>query len=56
MPTICIFFGIHIFIYNKEHNPPHFHAYYKDNEGIFDMNGNMTLGNIPTKQRKYIQK
>lgn len=30
MPTISIFFGIHIRMYYNEHPPPHFHAYYED--------------------------
>ena len=28
MPEICRFFGIIIFMYFDEHNPPHFHARY----------------------------
>jgi len=32
MPTISMFYGIVIRMYfaPKEHNPPHFHAYYQD--------------------------
>jgi len=28
MPEISTFFGIFIYIYFREHNPPHFHAVY----------------------------
>lgn len=32
MPTICIFFGISIRMYFDDHAPPHFHAYYAEDE------------------------
>ncbi|MFC1496173.1 DUF4160 domain-containing protein [Candidatus Margulisiibacteriota bacterium] len=32
MPKISEFFGISIYIYFREHRPPHFHAIYGDNE------------------------
>ncbi|WP_343412601.1 DUF4160 domain-containing protein [Candidatus Amarolinea dominans] len=33
MPQISQFFGISIYMYYDEHNPPHFHAIYGKNEG-----------------------
>jgi len=32
MPKISEFFGISIYIYYREHNPPHFHAIYAGQE------------------------
>jgi hypothetical protein len=32
MPRLCEFYGIVICIYFKDHNPPHFHAYYAEHE------------------------
>jgi hypothetical protein len=32
VPEISRFLGIVIGMYYKEHNPPHFHAYYGENE------------------------
>ena len=32
MPKISEFFGIAIYIYFREHNPPHFHAIYAGEE------------------------
>ena len=58
MPTISMFYGIIIRMYcgKSEHNPPHFHAYYNDQKGIFRIeDGKMTEGNIPDKQRKLIE-
>ena len=55
MPTISMFFGILIKMYYKEHNPPHFHAYYQGFEAIFDMRtGKMTNGFVPKKAEKII--
>jgi hypothetical protein len=57
MPTISMFYGILIrmFLGKKEHNPPHFHAYYQGFKGIFNINScEMIEGNIPGKQVKLI--
>ena len=32
MPKVSEFFGISIYIYRREHLPPHFHAIYGDSE------------------------
>ena len=32
MPSICSFYGIVIWIYFNDHNPPHFHAEYGEHE------------------------
>jgi hypothetical protein len=38
MPEISQFFNIHIIInYRNEHNPPHFHASYQDEEITVDI-------------------
>ena len=34
MPRICEFFGIAIYMYYREHQPPHFHAIYGDEEAL----------------------
>ena len=35
MPTISMFYGIMIRMYNNnEHNPPHFHAQYQGHSGF----------------------
>lgn len=58
MPTISMFYGIIIRLYlgKKEHNPPHFHAYYQDYKATFDIyRCEMIDGNIPRKQIKLIE-
>jgi len=43
MPEISRFFGIAIYIYFREHNPPHFHAVYGEYEALIAIE---TLGII----------
>lgn len=55
MPTISMFFGIVIRMYNNgEHNPPHFHATYQGQEAVFDLKGNLLEGKLPQKQVRLI--
>jgi len=39
-------------MFHNEHNPPHFHAEYQGQRGIFDFNGEMTKGNISSRTAK----
>lgn len=55
MPTISMFYGIIIRMYNSgEHNPPHFHATYQENNAVFNMDGELTDGEMPKRQLKLI--
>jgi hypothetical protein len=38
MPEICRFFGIVIRMYYDDHNPPHFHAEYGNDEAWVNIN------------------
>jgi hypothetical protein len=38
MPEICRFYGIIIRMYYDDHNPPHFHALYGDDEARVNIN------------------
>ena len=49
MPIISIFFGIVIRMFYKEHDPPHFHGEYQGQQGKFDFDGEMLIGNIRSK-------
>ena len=37
VPKISEFFGIAIYVYYREHMPPHFHAIYGDDEAIISI-------------------
>ena len=55
MPTISMFYGIIVRMYNNgEHNPPHFHATYQRYNAVFNMDGELMDGEMPSKQLKLI--
>lgn len=57
MPTISMFHGIIIRMYYgpKEHNPPHIHAYFQEDEAIFDIrNAELIEGTLPNSRNKLI--
>ena len=52
MPTINIFYGIRIFMYqtSKEHNPPHIHAEYGEHHASFRISdGALIRGEFPNR-------
>ncbi len=50
MPEISRFFGIVIFMYFDEHNPPHFHAKYSEERAILSINDLKVLeGRLPRR-------
>jgi Domain of unknown function (DUF4160) len=50
MPQISRFFGIIIFMYFDDHNPPHFHAHYGDFKAVVAINDFALLeGKLPAK-------
>lgn len=55
MPTISMFYGILIRMYGADHNPPHIHAIYGDNECAFSFDGEIIKGTFPQKQTRLVQ-
>lgn len=58
MPTLSIFFGIIIRMYREiggQHNIPHIHAEYGDDEAVFDLEGNCLEGKLPKKKERMVQ-
>ncbi len=39
-------------MFHNEHNPPHFHAEYQGQRGIFSIDGSIIKGNITSKTAK----
>jgi Domain of unknown function (DUF4160) len=37
MPRVCNFYGIAIYMYYRDHAPPHFHAIYGECEAVVDI-------------------
>ncbi|MBT3232296.1 MAG: DUF4160 domain-containing protein [Calditrichaeota bacterium] len=55
MPIISRFFGIIIFIFWRDHNPPHFHARYGDDEVIVEIESGVVTGRMPNRALALIQ-
>lgn len=55
MPRISIFFGITVYMYYDDHNPPHFHATYEGLEAIINFKGNVIKGFIPMRAQRLIK-
>ena len=49
MPEISRFFGIIIRMFFDEHNPSHIHVEYQGNKAVFDLNGNITRGDLGSR-------
>lgn len=57
MPTICIFYGIIVKMYNEQgskHNVPHIHAEYQDQNVVLDFYGNILEGDFPKSKLKLL--
>ncbi|HEX8271918.1 MAG TPA: DUF4160 domain-containing protein [Longimicrobiaceae bacterium] len=46
MPVISRFYGIVVFINYRDHNPPHFHARYQDQEVIVEIQSGVVTGTM----------
>ena len=55
MPIISKFFGIVIYMYWKDHAPPHFHAKYGDDEIVIEIKSGKISGNMSNRAIKMIQ-
>ena len=55
MPCIKIIDSIKIYIYLRDHNPPHFHAIYAEHEELIEIKSlKIYTGSIPKTQRKKV--
>ena len=55
MPVISRFFGIVIFMFWREHAPPHFHAKYQDQEITVDVLSGQVNGHMGGKAIALLQ-
>lgn len=59
MPVISRFYGVVIKMYlrQKEHNPPHIHAIYGENVGMFSLvTTEMYEGDVPTREQAMVRR
>lgn len=56
MPTIAFFYGIAIRMYLRDHLPPHFHAFYGDDEAqVAIKTGDVIYGSLPPTARRLVK-
>lgn len=55
MPSISRFFGITIYMYPDDHNPPHFHAICDDRSCIVDISKAKARGNLTKREKKFVE-
>jgi len=55
MPLVSEFYGIKVYMYSGDHNPPHLHAKYSGKEAVFTFDGEVDSGFLPKNQRHMMQ-
>ena len=56
MPTISFFYGLIIRMYYKDHQPPHIHIQYQNDNAVVDiLSGNVTEGWLPIRCLRIVQ-
>ena len=56
MPVISRFFGIVIYMYWRDHPPPHFHAEYAEHEGMITIDSlHMFSGSLPPRALRLVK-
>ncbi|MCP4548581.1 MAG: DUF4160 domain-containing protein [bacterium] len=54
MPTISRFYGIVIFMNYNDHNPPHFHARYQDQEVTVQIEAGLVQGKMTRRALRMV--
>ena len=55
MPRISFFYGIAVYMYFRDHAPPHFHAMYGEHEGVFDLQSiELMAGRLPNRAHSLV--
>jgi hypothetical protein len=55
MPIISRFFGIIIFVFWRDHAPPHFHAKYGDEEVTIEIASGIVNGSMSNRALRLVQ-
>lgn len=57
MPTLSMFYGIVIRMFaegDAKHKLPHFHVQYGSHYAVYDLDGRLLSGSLPSKQNKLV--
>jgi hypothetical protein len=55
MPEISRFYGIVIYMFYNEHNPPHFHISYQDFKATMEIKTGELNGKLPIRATKMVR-
>ena len=56
MPRLSEFYGIAIYMYFADHNPPHFHAIYAEYEALIRIDDGMAIrGELPRTAARLVE-
>jgi hypothetical protein len=56
MPRISLFYGIAIYMYFRDHAPPHFHAQYAGDEAVIAIaDGHVIRGELPERALRLVR-
>lgn len=56
MPTIAVINNIRIYLYAKDHNPPHVHCYKGDRSAVIDIRtGIVVIGDMKSSDLKIVK-
>lgn len=56
MPRLSQFYGIAVYMYYRDHAPPHFHAIYGEDEAIYEIaTGAVLAGKLPRRARVLVE-
>lgn len=54
MPEISRFYGIIIYMFYNDHNPPHFHVEYGEYKAVVNFDEEIVKGNMPKRALKLV--
>ena len=54
MPEISSFYGIVIYMYYKEHQPPHFHVWYNEYQCEITIKDGIITGQLPRRAARLV--
>lgn len=54
MPEIQRFYGIIIYMFYNDHNPPHFHVEYGEYKAVVNFDEEIVKGNMPKRALKLV--
>ncbi len=56
MPRLAQFYGISVYMYYRDHAPPHFHAIYGEHEAAYDISAvSLIAGHLPRRARLLVE-